>query len=59
MTGSDLCSSTKPWDLQLLTLNDIYSEFYTQEWVSSNGINGLMETFMNAIPLSSNSDSDQ
>ena len=30
MTGADLCSSTKPWDMQLMTLNDIYNEFYTQ-----------------------------
>ena len=30
MTGSDLCASTKPWDLQLDTVEDIYHEFYTQ-----------------------------
>ena len=30
MTGSDLCASTKPWKLQLDTVEDIYHEFYTQ-----------------------------
>ena len=30
MTGSDLCASTKPWNLQLDTVEDIYHEFYTQ-----------------------------
>ena len=30
MTGSDLCSSTKPWSLQLVTLDDIYEEFHAQ-----------------------------
>lgn len=30
MTGSDLCASAKPWDLQLQTVNVIYEEFYLQ-----------------------------
>jgi len=30
MTGSDLCASTKPWGLQLETVEDIYREFYNQ-----------------------------
>ena len=35
MVGSDLCSSTKPWHLQLTTLGDIYEEFYTQVGLGS------------------------
>ena len=38
MVGSDLCSSTKPWDLQLLTLGDIYEEFYTQVGTGHGGL---------------------
>ncbi|XP_059090065.1 probable 3',5'-cyclic phosphodiesterase pde-5 isoform X3 [Tigriopus californicus] len=30
MTASDLCSSSKPWDLQLATVTVIYEEFYSQ-----------------------------
>ena len=30
MTGSDLCASAKPWDLQLETVAVIYEEFYIQ-----------------------------
>ena len=30
MTGSDLCASSKPWDLQMQTVSTIYEEFYTQ-----------------------------
>lgn len=30
MTGSDLCASSKPWDLQMQTVNTIYEEFYKQ-----------------------------
>ena len=30
MTGSDLCASSKPWDVQLQTVNVIYEEFYRQ-----------------------------
>lgn len=30
MTASDLCSSAKPWDLQLETVSVIYEEFYVQ-----------------------------
>ncbi len=30
MTASDLCSSFKPWELQLATVNVIYEEFYLQ-----------------------------
>ena len=30
MTASDLCSSSKPWDLQLATIQVIYEEFYLQ-----------------------------
>ena len=30
MTGSDLCASSKPWDLQMQTVTTIYEEFYSQ-----------------------------
>ena len=30
MTGSDLCASAKPWDLQMQTVEVIYDEFYRQ-----------------------------
>ena len=30
MTGSDLCASAKPWDLQMQTVEVIYDEFYNQ-----------------------------
>jgi cAMP and cAMP-inhibited cGMP 3',5'-cyclic phosphodiesterase 10 len=30
MTASDLCSSSKPWELQLATVTVIYEEFYRQ-----------------------------
>ena len=30
MTGSDLCTSAKPWDQQLKTVSVIYEEFYIQ-----------------------------
>ena len=30
MTGSDLCASAKPWDLQMQTVEVIYDEFYQQ-----------------------------
>ena len=30
MTGSDLCASSKPWELQLQTVDAIYDEFYRQ-----------------------------
>ena len=30
MTGSDLCASSKPWDLQMQTVTTIYEEFYMQ-----------------------------
>ena len=30
MTGSDLCSSQKPWESQIATSNVIYGEFYEQ-----------------------------
>ena len=30
MTGSDLCASAKPWDLQMQTVEVIYDEFYKQ-----------------------------
>ena len=30
MTGSDLCASAKPWNLQLETVSVIYEEFYIQ-----------------------------
>ena len=30
MTGSDLCSSQKPWESQMATTNVIYGEFYEQ-----------------------------
>ena len=30
MTGSDLCASSKPWELQLQTVDAIYAEFYHQ-----------------------------
>ena len=30
MTGSDLCASAKPWDLQMHTVEVIYDEFYRQ-----------------------------
>ena len=30
MTGSDLCASSKPWELQLQTVDAIYDEFYHQ-----------------------------
>ncbi len=30
MTGSDLCASSKPWDLQMQTVATIYEEFYKQ-----------------------------
>lgn len=30
MTGSDLCSASKPWDAQESTAEVIYQEFYEQ-----------------------------
>ena len=30
MTGSDLCASSKPWYLQMQTVDVIYDEFYRQ-----------------------------
>ena len=30
MTGSDLCSASKPWDAQEQTAEIIYAEFYEQ-----------------------------
>ena len=32
MTGSDLCSASKPWDAQEQTAEIIYAEFYEQVW---------------------------
>ena len=37
MTGSDLCTSAKPWDQQLKTVSVIYEEFYIQVITSSWG----------------------
>ena len=37
MTGSDLCTSAKPWDQQLKTVSVIYEEFYIQVITSSCG----------------------
>lgn len=36
MTGSDLCASAKPWDLQMQTVEVIYDEFYRQVCKFSN-----------------------
>ena len=30
MTGADLSATAKPWELQMITVNTIYEEFYNQ-----------------------------
>ena len=30
MTGADLSATSKPWDLQMVTVKTIYEEFYNQ-----------------------------
>ncbi len=42
MTGSDLCANSKPWDLQMQTVNVIYEEFYKQVGFKING-NEILE----------------
>ena len=36
MTGSDLCSSQKPWENQESTAKVIYDEFYEQVFIEQN-----------------------
>ena len=43
MTGSDLCANSKPWDLQMQTVNVIYEEFYKQVGL------GIKKFFANEI----------
>lgn len=38
MTGSDLCSSQKPWENQESTAKVIYDEFYEQVFITYKSI---------------------